>query len=250
MKYLVICMLGMISLNAHAIKKDCFCKFQTGTNWANSGGILVKDWGKISEETIGVGANSAENKCKAKCSSSPYGAAYNWDGANSNTLRGWACSAGVPSGQKVHAISKAGLIPSGSIDHTMGKVQRTAAVYNCPQGGSLNYQSMTMVPSCVETVPSTLSCPNGYWLEAQISKCVKQACPPNSMPGSPNWAAIGAGSMGGINGEYKTDDQDGSRFFINAARTCPAGFQLNGVNCVKSYAANLVSAATCTLVSP
>ncbi len=247
MKYFVIGLLGMISLTAQA-GKDCFCRFQTGTSWSNEG-IIVKNWGKISEESIGIGANSAENKCKAKCSSSPYGAAHNWDGANSNTLRGWACSAGVQNGQKVHAISKAGSIASGSIDHTMGKILRSPAVYNCPQGGSLT-PNLGGAPNCVHSVAATVSCPNGYWVEAAIGKCVKQACPPNSMPGSPNWAAIGAGSIGGVSGEYKTDDQDGSRFFINVTRSCGQGYVLNGVNCVKTYAANLVSAATCTLVAP
>ena len=239
MKYLLIGLLGMISLNAQA--RDCYCKFQTGTTYGSTG-ILVKDWGVISNPSSGIGSNSAEAKCKNDCSAK--GSLYMYNGSNAGTIQGWACSAGVASGQKVYAISKVGLIATGGIDQTMGKVLRNPAVYNCPQGGSLNGTS------CVITQPVTLSCPNGYWTEASIGKCVKQACPPNSMPGSPNWAAIGAGAIGGINGEYKTDDQDGSRFFINITRSCNQGFNLVLNNCVKTYRANLVSAATCTFVAP
>jgi hypothetical protein len=124
----------------------------------------------------------------------------------------------------------------GSCSVKAGSV--VAAVYSCPQGGSVSGTN------CVVSVGAEAKCPKDYWLENQKKpfQCVKQACAQGSMPGVPAWLAIGGAVNGG---KYLTDDKGGSRFFINPTFSCASGFTLSGENCVKTYPATLVTPAKC-----
>jgi len=269
MKYLYVVLLVMISTHAQAVtavknetkagpggdpealigRVDCQCRFSTGSTWGS--GVLVKDWGVISQETRGIPftPSSAENKCKAKCTQKakdhmpPNTAAFAQVGV-------WACQAGsmfqwAANEHQVHAISKAGFLASGGIDYTLGTIFNLRAVYSCPQGGTQGGIPLIGSPVCTITQPSNLGCPSGYSLDASSSKCFKQMVAVNTLPGCPNGVAIGAGVIGNVNGEYKTDNDDGIRFWINATRNCNPDFTLVGTECKKTYAATLVTPARC-----
>ncbi|MSQ59154.1 MAG: hypothetical protein EXR36_05785 [Betaproteobacteria bacterium] len=68
-------------------------------------------------------------------------------------------AAGALDNDIVRAISKAGNLATGGADHTIGVLDRGAAVYDCPQGGNLSLTSSNGY-ACTLTVAAT--CPPGF----------------------------------------------------------------------------------------
>ncbi|MES2943496.1 MAG: hypothetical protein V4772_11560 [Pseudomonadota bacterium] len=134
-----------------AMSVKCVGRFQTGTTW-NTPGTIVRSY------TL---ANVSGINKEAKCTTNNI--QYALPLTKSQTVANEACAAGALDNDHVRAISKAGLLASGGTDHLIGILDRGAAVYNCPQGGSLNGSN------CVQTVAAT--CPAGYSLSG--GNCVK-----------------------------------------------------------------------------
>lgn len=119
----------------------CVGRFQTGTTWVTPG-IIIPGY---SYNLANVYIPNREAKCKT------LNQAHALPFTKSQTVANAACAAGALDNDFVIAISKAGLLPSGGADHTIGILDRGAAVYNCPQGGSVNGSN------CVQTVAPTCS---------------------------------------------------------------------------------------------
>ena len=115
------------ALNAKLGTRTCDGRYQTGNTW-NSSGIIIWEGG-LGSVTTGTGENTAEKKCTRKMQ----------DKAlleNMPSLASQSCAKSVPNGSKVHAISKAGPVPSGGTDQLMGTLVNTPAVTQkkCPAG--------------------------------------------------------------------------------------------------------------------
>lgn len=138
--------------NQKAMAVSCVGRFQTGTTW-NTPGTIVRP-------TYSLPSVSGQNK-EAKCTTNNI--QYALPFTKSQVVANEACAAGALDNDHVRAISKAGLIPGGGTDHLIGILDRGAAAYNCPQGGSLNGSS------CVQTAAPT--CPAGFSISG--GNCVK-----------------------------------------------------------------------------
>lgn len=135
--------------------RTCVGRFQTGTTWQTPGTILPPPYN--SYNLGNVSTPNAEGKCRTKNET------YSHPLTGSQVVANAACAAGALDNDFVRSFSKAGLIASGGQDHLIGILDRGAAVYNCPQGGSLNGSN------CVQTVAAT--CPAGFSISG--GNCVK-----------------------------------------------------------------------------
>lgn len=135
-----------------AMATSCVGRIQTGTTWNTPGTIVRGPYNLPS-----VSAPNREGKCKTNNEN------YALPLTKSQTVANEACAAGAQDNDYVRAISKAGLLASGGQDHLIGILDRGPAVYNCPQGGSVNGSN------CVQTVAPT--CPAGFSLSG--GNCVK-----------------------------------------------------------------------------
>lgn len=210
-----------------ALALNCVGRYQTGSTWP-SPGITVSSYSLSDVPLIGAEAKCQNlNKTKA------------FADTNSQAVATAACNAGVSNGQFVQAISKAGALATGGIDHVIGKLQRANAVYSCPSGYSLSGTN------CSNSVKPTYTCPSGTWTEG--AKCVRQGCAVGSMNPKPNaWVGIAPGvNSGGSATGWVTDDQGGTRFFSNATGSCSNGGTIVNGNCVKTIAATVQTPAIC-----
>jgi hypothetical protein len=211
---------------------SCFCVVSINnlTNQTSATGV-IKNYGSLATYTgLNQQGDTNQTNCNSKCTTTAA------PDTGSQAIATAACAAGAGNGTNVIAWSAVGTKEYKSAQ-SLGILKRAAAVYNCPQGGALNGTK------CVITVAANPVCPKDYWYEGgNTKKCVKQACPAGSMPGVAAWAAVGGAVNGGV---YQTDAQGGTRFFINPTYSCDSGYNLSGTNCVKTYAANLVSPAVC-----
>ncbi len=134
-----------------ALSVSCVGRFQTGTTW-NTPGTIVRSYTLASVSGLNKEAKCTTNNIQ-----------YSLPLTKSQIVATEACAAGALDNDHVRAISKAGLLASGGTDHLIGILDKGAAVYNCPQGGSINGSN------CVISVPAV--CPAGYSISG--SSCVK-----------------------------------------------------------------------------
>jgi hypothetical protein len=225
-------------MGADAYAVNCSCRVQTGNTWPSSGTIVYNY--SDTDVTRGVGSNTAEKKCTRYCQDKVRAS------GQSQMLANQACSKGVGSGSRLNAISKAGAIASGGVDHLVGILTNSAAVYNCPQGGSIS------AGQCVSTAAITYTCPSG-WLSNTTNanggvtgdgKCKKDIGCNLPAPQPANGTQIGTyGFTWGNAVVIWGNAQNGG----SAVASCPAGFSISNGMCRKSYPANLVSAAVCAV---
>ena len=146
MKYVLLSLLSFV-FTAQAFALSCVGRYQTGSTWG-SPGIIVSSY-----NLPNVAFFLAERKCadlnKAKAHAD----------TNSQTVANAACAKGVSNGTVVQSFSKAGALSTGGYDHIIGYLKRGAAVYSCPQGGSISGTN------CVASVAYVVKCPAG-WLNS------------------------------------------------------------------------------------
>jgi hypothetical protein len=221
----LVVFLGMLSSQAFAA--NCKMKLSTNMGWAGGTQVLNEiDLGSVP----GAGGNNSQNHCTNKCNEKVAQLKQ-----NSMTAYGTdACSKGLSNGTKIYGVARAGIMGS-SVCSQLGTVNRVAPTYSCPEGSTLGAGL-----KC-RSVP-VISCPNGYWTEGQgaAAKCVKQVVQAQTLPGVSAWNPIGNGSLDGKQGQYRTDDVGGVRFFIAASLSCASGFtlvQASGVPGMPGYQA-------------
>ena len=239
MKMLIL-VLALVSGSEKAFAEaHCWCRISINdlNGQTSASGLILGKYGDPTGSAY-TGAmqqsDAAQKSCNARCSER---SATDLPSAIASA----ACSMGVPAGRVIRAYAAVGT-RKYEIARTLGTIQRKVAVYSCPQGGVLSGTSCTVTQATIK------SCPIGYSGEFNLTppQCVRQACPPKSMPGVADWAVIGAGNMGQGTGVFKTDAADGSRFFMNATLSCAVGFKMvNGTSCVKVYAAAVQTPAYC-----
>ena len=213
--------------------QDCNCRYQTGRTWP-AGGTIVKDFGKIGE----VSGFRKERDCSDKCKNLAI------NDTKSQAIANLACSKGVGNGSDVNAISKAGLIANGGIDHFIGKLVNTAAVLSCPQGGNI------VGGNCVHSIAVTKKCPAG-WLsnsnvdggvttDGQCKRAVVGCNLPAPLPANGTQIA-GYGFTWGNSVVQMGNAGNGGAAIIS----CPSGYSVSGNNCVKTYPVTVTSPAVC-----
>jgi hypothetical protein len=234
MKLLAIVFGMLLGFEAYAV--ECTGRYTTGSSYVS--GTVVREFNLGDVSFFG-----AESKCKEKAF-----VKLNADRGNSGTMSSIgseACNKGIPSGTNIYMNSKAGLTPTGGSDGLLGKVNRTQPTYSCPSGSVLNGTN------CVR--PLAYTCSSGYWLETQNTqagaKCVRQAAPAGTMPGMTPWKVLSTGVIGGLSGNYLSDANGGTRFFVNANASCPSGFSQGSgalsIMCIKT--ATVVTQGSCSL---
>lgn len=220
----------------------------TATCWCK----VSKDWLQDKENATGVlkvyqglptysGTFPMKDDNRKDCASKCTAAAY--PDTNSQAIAALACNAGAGNGTAIHAWHAVGT-KNYSSAHKIGVIQRGNAVYKCEQGHSLSGTN------CSHTVAIVRTCPKGWAANltnvdggvTTDGQCKRQVPGCVLPPPFPAQAAIAGYGFTWNNAVIQ---------FGNAANggaavaSCPAGYNASGNNCVKSYAATLVSPAFC-----
>lgn len=218
----------------------CFCKLSIhdNTNKTSCSGV-IKDYGQLATYTgLGQQSDSNQTNCNTKCTS----AAMPDNG--SQALATAACNAGAGNGTIVRAWSAVGTKEYKSAQ-AIGTLKNIAAVRNCPQGGSI------VGANCVITVAVTKKCPQGWAANSTNvdggvtadGLCKKAVAGCNlSAPLPANGTQIaGYGFTWGNAVVQWGSAANGGAAIIS----CPAGYSVNGTNCVKTYPVTVVTPAQC-----
>ena len=230
----LVSVMALLGASQAFAAQDCSCRYQTGRTWPD-GGTIVKDFGKIGE----VSGTRKERDCSDKCKNIAI------NDTKSQAIANLACSKGVGNGSDVNAISKAGSVAMGGIDHFIGKLVNTAAVLKCPQGGNI------VGGNCVHSIAITKKCPAG-WLanssnvdggetaDGQCKKAVAGCNLPAPLPANGTQIAGYGFTWGNSVVQYGNAANGGA-----AVTSCSPGYSVNGNNCVKTYPVTVVSPAVC-----
>ena len=219
---------------------QCDCKFTTASTWTGSGHLNHS----INLGCVNRGVPSAEAKCATLCKQQASGLHLNQARAD------YACSQGVANGTWINAISKAGAIATSGIDGTIGRLQNAAAVYSCPQGGSVSgancvFPAVALIKTCPAGWLAPTNVNGGVTADGKCKKAVAGCSLPAPLPAN--------GSQIGTSG-YGFTWENSVVVFGNAGNggaalnSCPNGYTISGINCIKaSYAATVVSPKICKL---
>ena len=222
-------------------KKNCWCHWKAGSKNGTEihGYGSLKEWSDI---TIKEGGMLVEKWCANECSkkASP--------DIGKQFLADSACSKGVANGTIVAAFSKVGANGNNDMDAANKPLINTAAVYKCEGPGHVLTGS-----NCKHVVAISKKCPAG-WAANQTNqdggetadglckKAVQGCVLPPPLPA--NGTQIGTSGYGFTWGNAVV-------VFGNAGNggaaiiSCPAGYSISGISCVKAYAATLVSPKVC-----
>ncbi len=242
MKYFVIMLALLVGSENAMADANCWCRISINdlTGQSSSSGLIDGKYGSpVGSSFTGVFQQSDANQrtCGTRCSDK---AATE----NSAAIAASACAMGAPNGRVIRAYAAVGTRKYDAA-RTFGTIQRANAVYNCPQGGSL--QGL----ECVATASITQTCPAGWAANAtnvdggvtadgRCKKAVSGCNLPNPAPANGTNIGTYGFTWGNSVVVWGTSANGGA-----AVASCPAGFTISGNICRKAYPANLVSAAYC-----